>query len=755
MGRRIINPLWNRDNLLDLNNNFEELYALITRVSNASLKIANENMLTAQQFQDLQITLNGLIKKGDLSVKDINYNLGKIGLSELSDDVIKAMSGTANVNAITADGSIVTPKLASDAVSTEKTAFVKTGKNIFRVNEVTQNYSVSNTTGELLASQYYVVSAFEPIKPSTDYVQNYGEVIAFYDINKQYLSGLAKASNVKQSRSFTTPNNAYYLRTGCLKEAVDTYNYKGYQIEKGTVSTSYEDYYRYIDYLKSNISDGAITQNKLANSSVSLDKLAFIKTSQNLFDKTNTVKGYYVNPTTGALSVNSSYYTSDYINIKGATQLTKTSALNLYAFYDENKQMISTSTQNTQTIDVPKNAVYIRISTSYLNVEKEMLVVGASLPDVYVPYQIYIPKEYIENSSSLSGYVEDHYGRQFLKTYVADFSKVMNSDYNGRAEIAFLGDSWVAGGVQKQGERLTRPIREKFLKTYTDGGIGFISYANSHIGNGEIAVTLNGSWQHYDEGLGNIAQSKGLDSAMVESSTAGDSIKVQFYEDLDYYEIHTLNTGTWRYNVDGGDWVTVDATSQEVTPMTLKLGKHIINIEIVSGKVTFIGSYAYKGNKGVVVHKIGNSGLRGGHMTSTDRANYVKQLKRCKANTFGILLGTNEMAQNIPVATYEKDLKEIISRIREAKPLASIFLIAPSGNTYDNKKLHTIEEYSNTQLKVAKELNIGHVSLYRNLGDFAMTNANGLMYTDGVHPNKEGGYAISNIVYDRLLRLAY
>ncbi|WP_186305778.1 SGNH/GDSL hydrolase family protein, partial [Staphylococcus epidermidis] len=76
-----------------------------------------------------------------------------------------------------------------------------------------------------------------------------------------------------------------------------------------------------------------------------------------------------------------------------------------------------------------------------------------------------------------------------------------------------------------------------------------------------------------------------------------------------------------------------------------------------------------------------------------------------------------------------------------------IFLIAPSGNTYDNTKLHTIEEYSNTQLKVAKEINTGHVSLYRTLGDFAMTNANGLMYTDGVHPNKEGGYAISNIVY--------
>ncbi|QDX01666.1 SGNH/GDSL hydrolase family protein [Staphylococcus chromogenes] len=329
----------------------------------------------------------------------------------------------------------------------------------------------------------------------------------------------------------------------------------------------------------------------------------------------------------------------------------------------------------------------------------------------------------------------------------------MHPTYDNRAEIAFIGDSWVAGGVEKQGERLTRPMRERMLKHYADGGIGFIGFANSHIGNGEVSVTLTGTWTQYDEGLGNIAQSKGLDSAMAESSTTGDSIKVQFYEDLDFYEIHTLNTGTWRYNVDGGDWVTVDATTQEVTPITLSLGKHIINIEIVSGTVSFIGSYAYKGTKGVVVHKIGNSGLKGSHVASTDRTNWVKQMKRCRANTFGILLGTNEMAQNESLDTYESSLKEIISRIKEAKPRASVFLIAPSGNKYDGTKAYTIEQYSDRQLAIAEELDLGHVSLYRNLGDFAMTDANGLMYTDGVHPNKYGGYALMNVVYDRLLRM--
>ena len=64
-----------------------------------------------------------------------------------------------------------------------------------------------------------------------------------------------------------------------------------------------------------------------------------------------------------------------------------------------------------------------------------------------------------------------------------------------------------------------------------------------------------------------------------------------------------------------------------------------------------------------------------------------------------------------------------------------------------------MSEYSNALHRIAKELDIGFISLYRALGDFNTTNSNGLMYKDGVHPNKNGGYAISNVVYDRLLRI--
>ena len=655
------------------------------------------------------------------------------------------------------DGTVTRNKLSSESVAIEKTNFLKSGKNKFDRYNILEGKIISYTMGTITDNKNYVTSYYIPVKPNTKYTQSHPDIVVFFDLDKEMISGIGRESTQENPRTFSTPANAHYIVTTTVNIGADDYNYKSYQIEEGDSSTEYESYYEYMDNLKVTIGDNTIGSNHIKDSSVTLDKLSIIENSENIFDKTKATLGYYVNPSTGELSSNINYYYSDYVNILGEQKVTKTTTNNLYAFYDNNKNFITNTNTNTKTVNVPDKAVYIRISVPKANLDAEMLTKGEQLPENYVPYKLYIPRNYIEEEIKENDVMEqeipDTYGKQNLKTYVADISKQLNPDATTRAEIAIIGDSWVQGGEFTSGDRLTRPLRDRMTSKYSDGGIGFISLANNHIGNGSLSVTLTGDWKHYDEGIGNINQSKGIDSAMVESETVGDAIKVQFYEDVDYYEIHTLNTGSYRYNIDGGSWTTVDATSKEVTEIPLTIGKHIINIEIVSGKVTFVGSYAYKGKKGVVIHKIGNGGLKASHIASTDRANWVKQLKRCKANTFGILLGTNDMAQSVPIADHERDMKEVISRIKEAKPLASIFLIAPSGNKYDNTVLHTIENYSDKQYEIAKEMNISYVSLYRTLGNYATTNANGLMYSDGVHPNKNGGYAISNIVYDRLLRL--
>ena len=690
-------------------------------------------------------------EKGDKGDKGDTLKYADLSTSE-KEDLKSNITDQAVTDFVLKNGTVTTSKLDSNAVGMEKTDFLKTGKNIFRANNVTLGKVVSPTTGQLSDSQYFVASDFEPVKPGATYTQNYGEPIAFYDIERKYISGIAGAGGTNVPRTFTVPSNAYYIRTTTSNVGVSTYNYKGYQIELGTTSTEYESFYQQIKDLKTEIPNDTIKSDHIQNGAVSLEKLSVIRTSQNIFDKSKAIVGYYVNPTTGALSANANYYYSDYINVSDETKVTKSTASNLYAFYDANKNFIANTNTNTKTIEVPTKAVYLRITVPKANIESEMLVKGEVLPSKYIPYKLFIPNDYLETVSE-DVQIPEYYGKQNLKKYIADISKQINPNATTRAEIAVIGDSWVQGGEFGAGDRLTLPLRNKMKEIYSDGGIGFVGFANNHVGNGEVSVTLNGSWTHYDEGLDNIAQSKGIDSAMVESSTVGDTIKVQFNEDTDFYEIHTLNTGKWKYNIDGGEWTEVDASTQEVTTLNYPLGKHIINIEIVSGTVTFIGSYSYKGEKGVVIHKVGNGGLRAGHIASTDRSNWIKQLQRCRANTYAILLGTNDMAQNITLSDFERDIKEVVSRVKEAKPLSSIILIAPSGNKYDGSRNNTMLDFSDVLLKISKDLEISYVSLYRTLGDFATTNANGLMYSDGVHPNRDGGYAISNVIYDRLLRI--
>lgn len=679
--------------------------------------------------------------KGDpLRYSDLTQNQKEELKSNITDQAL--------TDFVLKDGTITNTKIDNQAISYDKTNFVNTGKNIFNSDDVLLKTLINYVDGKEYTSDSYVSSKLIPVIENETYTQNYQDVVVFYDKSLNFISGLPR-STVKNPRTFTVPVSAKYMRTSTIKTGVDPiYSYKDYQIEKGSVSTTYEPFKLQIPKLNVKLDSDTVDKDMIKNKVISIDKLEFVKTSLNLFDKNVITEGYYVNPTNGNLSPNVNWNASDFISVEPNEKYIKGNTSNLYSFYNTDKQFISTSTTSTNTFTTPPTAKYVRISVQTSDLGVFMLVKGTELPTSYTPFYKYIDEKYVKTNEDISVY-----GKFNLKTYVADISKQLNPNATQRAEIAFIGDSWVEGGQFRKGERLTLPLREKYLGMgYADGGIGFVSFANNHVGNGLVNVSLTGNWTNYDDSEYNIEQSKGLDSAMVESNTTGDSIKVTFNEDIDYYEIHTLNTGSYRYNIDGGSWTTVDATQQEVTEIPLTLGKHIINIEIVSGKVAFVGSYAYKGNKGVVIHKIGNGGLRASHIASTDRDNWIKQVTRCRANTFAILLGTNDMVGNIKISDYERDMKEVISRIKTAKPYADIILISPSGNKYTTT-LNRIEDYGDNQLKIAKELNLSHVSLYRTLGDFATTNANGLMYSDGIHPNKDGGYAISNVIYDRLLRI--
>ncbi|QDX01143.1 hypothetical protein DWB90_08840 [Staphylococcus chromogenes] len=63
MVRKPIDAFWDRENLYNVNSNFDELFNVVDALKDMSLSLVNDGKLTDKQFQDLQITLNDLVKK--------------------------------------------------------------------------------------------------------------------------------------------------------------------------------------------------------------------------------------------------------------------------------------------------------------------------------------------------------------------------------------------------------------------------------------------------------------------------------------------------------------------------------------------------------------------------------------------------------------------------------------------------------------------------------------------------------------------
>lgn len=123
------------------------------------------------------------------------------------------------------------------------------GKNLFDANfaEIgSTNWNYGGGDMDDSGNNYARVpmSNLIKVKPNTNYVFNIPNwcVVSYFDINKNFISGIANATAV----NITTPSNTYYLRFRNYNpysdgSALD--KIKEVQIEEGTVVTDYEDYF--------------------------------------------------------------------------------------------------------------------------------------------------------------------------------------------------------------------------------------------------------------------------------------------------------------------------------------------------------------------------------------------------------------------------------------------------------------------------------------------------------------------------------
>lgn len=306
------------------------------------------------------------------TISETRLKAEKLSQTDMTEEFLQQITGATPINAVPADYSLTPKKMAFNVV--EGVA----SKNLFNKNDITAGYYVGYTTGLLVADPNENVSGFIPIKPNTSYIiSNSTEQIAFFDSNKNFISGIGMPN-----AAFTSPANAYYIRVSLLTYQLDTY-----QLEEGTVKTSYESYGAKVNH--GLIKPKSVKNEHLEDATITDTKLAFLPVqgykSKNLYDKSKITQGYYVGYTTGLLVSNANETVSDYIPVQPSTSYRISGTNEQLAFFDVNKAFISGLDFASKLTTIPANAAYIRMSALKTQVDKVQLEQSSSITS-YMPY---------------------------------------------------------------------------------------------------------------------------------------------------------------------------------------------------------------------------------------------------------------------------------------------------------------------------------------------------------------------------------
>lgn len=268
--------------------------------------------------------------------------------------------------------------------------------NLFDYTAVTRGYSIL-PTGEVAASADFTFSDFIAVNPSEFYYFDGFRHIAFYDINKNFISrveqviaGAGTAANpYKYYGAIQAPPNCYYIRAN-YSQVLRTDSLDGLKINKGSVSLPYEPFYLNTK-LTVRVGKGIIQ-----NSTVTADNLDFIEKSSNLFNYAAVTSGKVILDT-GAISDNASYAISDFISVKGGEKYTISCETGVIAFanasyYDVNKQFIrrvSTSFPTLYTFRLPEDAAYVRFNINLNSGAPSQRNRMFNFGDQALPYEIW------------------------------------------------------------------------------------------------------------------------------------------------------------------------------------------------------------------------------------------------------------------------------------------------------------------------------------------------------------------------------
>jgi lysophospholipase L1-like esterase len=369
---------------------------------------------------------------------------------------------------------------------------------------------------------------------------------------------------------------------------------------------------------------------------------------------------------------------------------------------------------------------------------------------------------------------------------IEDPSKALDSFYLALARtdarqpgaitrVTHYGDSPITN------DGITSTVRRRLQEEYGDAGHGFILLDKpwAWYGHQAITATSGGGWD--DDPMGPSSNTGDFGLGGVSFTASGPGKYARFapasagdtghnFSRMEVYFLRQPNGGQFTIGVSGADSQTVstsgDATVSGFAEIKARQpGENTFEVKSASGSVRLFGAVIENDGPGVVYDSLGVNGAYAGLLVSAmNEGHWIEQLSHRNPNMVIINHGTNESeyASANQMQKYEKDLHEVIRRVREALPKVAILIVSPmdrgkrvpGGKIITNPAIPMIVEM---QRRVAMEENCAFFNMYQAMGGdgtmakwYAGTGKSHLVGGDLTHPTAEGSEIVGSLLFEAI-----
>ncbi|HEY0322235.1 MAG TPA: GDSL-type esterase/lipase family protein [Pyrinomonadaceae bacterium] len=342
--------------------------------------------------------------------------------------------------------------------------------------------------------------------------------------------------------------------------------------------------------------------------------------------------------------------------------------------------------------------------------------------------------------------------------------------------VTHYGDSPITN------DGITATVRRLLQTRFGDAGHGFILMDRpwAWYGHQAITYTSGGGWDNNPMMGGKTGDGMfGLGGVWFNASGAGKYARFapategetgKSFSRMDVYYLQQSSGGQFSVSVNGANAQTVSTTGTSGRSGFFEIkapqaGANNFEVRTAGGDVRLFGAVLENDGPGVVYDSLGVNGAYAGLLaTVMNEDHWREQLQHRKPDLVVINYGTNESqyASADQMERYEKDLREVIRRVRAALPSASILILSPMdrGQRAAGGKIVTkpsIPMIVDMQRRVALDSGCAFFDTFKAMGGegtmakwYAGAGKNHYVGGDLTHPTAEGAEIVGRLIYEAL-----